>query len=214
MITEIMIEDDLYNIIGERKAKALAFSMRQTKEINGANVYNRAFNSSFVGGDGVELISSAHPNVSGGTWSNLQSADMSEAALEQACIDISKFTNDKGLKIAVMPQSLHIPSELVFDTHRILQSVARVGTADNDTNALKDMGKFPGGVHVNHYFTDTDAWFIRNNVADGMKYIERRADTFQMSDDFDTSNVKFKASCRYDFGWTDPLCVRLCRSVV
>lgn len=207
MITEIMIEDDLYNIIGERKAKALAFSMRQTKEINGANVYNRAFNSSFVGGDGVELISSAHPNVSGGTWSNLQSADMSEAALEQACIDISKFTNDKGLKIAVMPQSLHIPSELVFDTHRILQSVARVGTADNDTNALKDMGKFPGGVHVNHYFTDTDAWFIRNNVADGMKYIERRADTFQMSDDFDTSNVKFKASCRYDFGWTDPRCM-------
>lgn len=204
MITEIMIEDDLYNIIAERRSKALAFSMRQTKEIIGANVYNRAFNSSYVGGDGKELCASDHPNVSGGTWSNLASVDMSENALEQAVIDISKWTDDKGLKIAVMPKSIIIPADLEFDVYRILNSVGRVGTGDNDVNAIKAMGKFPGGVVVNHYLTDTNAWFIRNNVQDGMKYIERRADTFTMSDDFDTSNVKFKASARYDFGWTDP----------
>ena len=207
IITEIMMEDDLYAVVGEKKAKALAFSMRQTKEINGANVYNRAFNSSYVGGDGVELCSASHPNVSGGTWSNLASSDMSEAALEQACIDISRWENDKGLKIAVMPRSLHISPDLAFDVHRILESVQRSGTADNDANALNNMGKFPGGVKVNHYFTDTDAWFIRNQVQDGMKHWERRADTFAMEDDFDTSNAKFKASARYAFGWTDPRAV-------
>ena len=203
IITEIMIEDNLYAQVAERRAGALAFSMRQTKEINGANVYNRAFNSSYTGADGVELVSASHPNISGGTQSNLASADISELALEQACINIAKWTNDKGLKIAVMPYSLHITPEQEFDVARILRSDGRVATADNDLNALKAMGKFAGGVHVNHYFTDTDAWFIRNKVPHGMKYFERRGDTFGMEDDFDTGNIRFKTTARYDFGWTD-----------
>lgn len=203
IITEIMIEDDLYNVVAERRAKALAFSMRQTKEIDAANVYNRAFNSSYTYGDGVEMCSSAHPNISGGTQSNLSSADISETALEQACIDISKWTNDKGLRISVMPKSLIIPADLEFEVARILRSDGRVGTADNDINALKSMGKFQSGVVVNNYLTDTDAWFIRTAVPDGLKYWERRPDTFAMEDDFDSGNIKFKATNRYDFGITD-----------
>lgn len=203
IITEIMIEDDLYNVVAERRAKALAFSVRQTKEIDAANVYNRAFDNNYTFGDGKEMIANDHPNISGGTQSNLASVDMSEAALEQACIDISKWTNDKGLKIAVMPKSLIIPSELEYDVYRILRSEQRVGTGDNDINALKSMGKFQSGVHVNHYLTDTDAWFIRTAVTDGLKYFERRPDTFKMEDDFDTGNIKFKVTNRYDFGITD-----------
>lgn len=204
IITEIMMEDDQYNIVGERRAKGLAFSMRQTKEIVAANVYNRAFNASYTGGDGVSMINAAHPNVSGGTWSNLQSADFSELALEQALIDISKFTNDRGLKIAVQANSLHLPVDLVFDAERILKSNQRVGTADNDINALNSMGKFSAGAIANHYFTDTDAWFIRTNCPDGLKHMERRGDYFKMDEDFDTSNAKYKAAGRYSFGWTDP----------
>lgn len=204
IITEIMMEDDQYKIVGQRRAKGLAFSMRQTKEIVGANVYNRAFNGSYVGGDGVSLLNASHPNVSGGTWSNLATSDMSELALEQACIDMGKWTNDKGLRINVMPQSLHIPIDLKYDVKRILGSELRVATADNDLNALKSFGEFPKGVMVNHYFTDTDAWFIRTNVPEGMKYMERRPDYFKMDDDFDTSNAKYKAAGRYTFGWTDP----------
>ena len=207
IITQIMMEDDQYKVVGERRAKGLAFSLRQTKEVVGANVYNRAFNSSYVGGDGVELCSASHPNVSGGTWSNLATADISELALEQACIAMGKWTNDKGLRINVMPQSIHIPVDLKFDLKRILGSELRVATADNDLNALKSMGEFPKGMFVNHYFTDTDAWFIRTNVPEGMKYWERRADTFAMDDDFDTSNAKYKAAGRYTFGWTDPRAV-------
>jgi len=204
IITEIMMEDDLYQMVGARRSKALAFSMRQTKEIVAANVYNRAFNSTYVGGDGVEMISSAHVNVAGGTWSNIQSADFSELALEQACIDIAKFKDDKGLTIHVMPESLHIPVDTVFEAERILKSNQRVGTADNDINALNSMGKFSKGAMVNHYFTDTDAWFIRTNCPDGMKHFERRADYFKMDEDFDTSNAKYKSAGRYVFGWTDP----------
>jgi hypothetical protein len=143
--------------------------------------------------------------VQGGTWANelVTAADMSEASLEQACIDIMKFTNDRGLKISVMPESLHIPVDLVFEAERILNSVGRVGTADNDLNALKTMGKFRKVV-PNHYFTDTDAWFIRTNCPDGMKYFSRREDDFDMDEDFDTDNAKYKATCRYSFGMTDP----------
>ncbi len=204
IITEIMMEDDQYAVAGERRSKGLAFSMRQTKETVAANVYNRAFSGSYVGGDGVSMINASHPNVSGGTWSNLQSADLSELALEQACIDIAKFTDDKGMKIAVMPDSLHVPVDLVFDAERILKSNQRVGTADNDINALNSMGKFSAGALANHYFTDTDAWFIRTNAPDGLKHMERRADYFKMDEDFDTSNAKYKAAGRYAFGWTDP----------
>ena len=205
IITRIMMEDDLYDVVGQRRAQGLAFSVRQTKEILGANVYNRAFNSSYTGGDGKELIATDHPNVAGGTWSNelATPADLSEAALEQAVIDIAGFTNDRGLKIAVKPQSLIIPWQLAFEAHRILKTAGRYGTADNDTNALRDMGLFKDVV-VNHFLTDTDAWFIRTNTPHGMKYWERRADEFGSDNDFDTENAKFKASFRCAFGWTDP----------
>jgi hypothetical protein len=206
IITEEMIEDDQYMIVANKKANALAFSMRQTKEIVGANVYNRAFNSSYVGGDGLEMCSALHVNVTGGTWANelATSADLSEASLEQAFIDIGKWTNDRGLKIAVMPQKLIIPVDLQFDAERILMSPLRAGSSDNDINALKSTGKFPGGVMINHYLTDTDAWFIRTNCPDGLKYMERVADAFSEDNDFDTNNLKYKARGRYSFGCTDP----------
>ena len=204
IITREMMEDDLYDVVGQRKAQGLAFSMRQTKEIIAANVYNRAFNSSYTGGDGVSLINASHPAVAGGTWSNQigTAADLSEAALEQACIDIAGFTNDRGLLIGVRPESLIISRYMPFEARRILGSDGRVGTDNNDLNAIKDMGMIPKTI-VNHYLTDTDAWFIRTNVKNGMKYFERRADAFDMDNDWDTENAKFKATARYSFGWTD-----------
>ena len=206
IITREIYEDQQYDLVGKRRSKALAFSLRQTKEILGANIYNRAFNPTYTGGDGVELCSELHPNFSGGTWSNEPdvASDLSEASLEQACIDIMKWTNDRGLRISVMPNSLHIPADLVFEAERILMSTHRVGTANNDVNALYRMGKFPGGVKVNHYFTDTDAWFIRTNVQDGLKTFQRRGMEFGIDNDFDTENAKYKATERYSFGWTDP----------
>ncbi len=206
MITREMVEDDLYDVAGKKRAKGLAFSMRQTKEIVGANVYNRAFNASYVGGDGVSLLNAAHPNVVGGTFSNMLSInqDLSEAALEQALIAISVFQNDRGLIISAVGEQLVLPWTLEFEVHRILKSVERPGTDNNDANALKDMGKFRKGITLNHFFVDPDAWFIRTNVPDGMKYFERRADEFSEDNDFDTENAKFKASGRYSFGWSDP----------
>ena len=204
-ITREMVEDDLYGTIGKKRAEALAFSMRQTKEIIGANVYNRAFTSGYVGGDGVVLGSSAHPNVAGGTQSNIlaTAANLSEAALEQMCIDIMGLTDDRGLKIALQPQMLIIPKDLVFEAERILKSDLRVSTANNDINALKLMGKFPKGVKVNQYLTSSTAYYIRTDAKDGMKYFDRRGDKFEMDNDFDTENAKFKATARYSFGWTD-----------
>lgn len=204
-ISREVYEDDQYGYIGKRRAQSLAFSLRQTKEIRAANILNRAFSSSYTGGDGKELCATDHPNYSGGTQRNELStaADISEAALEQACIDISKFETDRGLKIAVMPQKLIIPTELTFEVERILKSPYRVGTADNDVNALKSMGKFPGGVVENHYLTDTDAWFILTNKPEGLKHFNRRAMQFGIDNDFDTENAKFKATERYSFGWTD-----------
>lgn len=206
VITREMVEDDLYAVAGEKKAKGLAFSMRQTKEVNGANVYNRAFNSLYTGGDGKSLLNSGHLNVAGGTWSNVLStaADLSETGLEQACIDISGWKNDRGLQIAVMPQKLLISKEQVFEAERILKTPYRPSTADNDINALYTMGKFPGGVEMNHYFTDVDAWFLLTNSPDGMKHWQRRPLQFSIDNDFDTDNAKFKAHERYTFGWTDP----------
>jgi hypothetical protein len=205
IVTREAYEDDLYDVIGERKAQGLAFSMRQTKEINAANVYNRAFNSAYTGGDGVSLLSNAHPNFAGGTWSNVLAtpADLSEAALEQALIDIAAFRNDRGLLIAVRPKSLIIPPQLQFEATRVLKADGRVGTDLNDPNAIKTMGMVPEVV-VNHYLQDPQAWFIRTDVPHGMKYFERRADDFGMDEDFDTENAKYKATARYSFGWTDP----------
>mgnify|MGYP000370249169 CR=1 FL=1 len=210
-ITEEMIEDDQYMIVGSKKAAALAYSMRQTKEIVGANVYNRAFNASYTGGDGKEMCATDHPNVTGGTWANelTTSADISEASLEQAIIDMGKWTNDRGLKIAVRPKRLIIPKELMFEVTRILTPDRRTGTDLNDPNALKTMGYIPEVV-VNHYLTDTDAWFLLTSVQDsgeGMKYFERDSDEFNMDEDFDTENAKYKARARYSFGWTDRRCI-------
>lgn len=208
MITREMVEDDQYDVVGKRRAESLAFSMRQTKEVISANVYNRAFNASFTGGDGVSLLNSAHPNVAGGTWSNViaTASDISEAALEQAWIDIQGFTNDRGLKIAVVPKRLVISKEQEFDAVRILRSTGRVGTDLNDVNAMKEMGKLDGYI-VNHYLTDADAWFIRTNVPHGMKFFNRRSDEFDTDNDFDTENAKFKATTRFSVGWTDMRCL-------
>lgn len=205
IITREIYEDDLYGKVGAQKAKALARSMRQTKEINGANVYNRAFTAGYTGGDGATLVSSSHANVAGGTWSNqiATASDLSEAALEQAVIDIAGFRDDRGLLIAAKPEKLVIPYQQQFEAHRILGANGRVGTDFNDPNAIKDMSIFKDVV-VNHYLTDNDAWFILTNVKDGLKYFERRADQFEMDNDFDTENAKFKATARYSFGWSDP----------
>jgi hypothetical protein len=204
IITREMMEDDQYDVVGQKKAQGLAFSMRQTKEVIAANVYNRAFNSSYTFGDGLSLINASHVNIKGGTWSNqiATASDLSEAALEQACIDIAGFTNDAGLLIAVRPESLIIPRQLIFEAKRILATDGRVGTDNNDLNALKTMGAVPKVV-TNHFLTDTDAWFIRTNTPHGMKYFERRGDQFDMDNDWDTENAKFKATARYSFGATD-----------
>jgi Mu-like prophage major head subunit gpT len=206
IITREIMEDDQYDVVGQRKAQGLAFSIRQTKEVVGANVYNRAFNGAYVGGDGVSMISNAHPNFAGGTWSNqiATAADLSEASLEQACIDIANFTNDRGLRIAVRPQSIVLPIQLEFEAERILKTERRVGTNNNDLNALKETGRFPKGCILNHYLTNPLAWFIRTDVKNGLKMFERRGDEFEMDNDFDTENARFKATSRYSFGWTDP----------
>lgn len=206
IVTEEMMDDDLYDVVAPRRAKQLAFSARQTKEVNGANVYNRAFNTSYTGGDGSALLVSTHANVAGGTWSNIlaTASDLSEAALEQACIDISLLKDDRGLTIALVGDQLIIPPQLEFEAARILKTQFRVGTDNNDINALKELGKFRKGAVISHFLTDTDAWFIRTNAQDGMKYFERKPDTFKMDNDFDTENAKFKVSGRYSFGWTDP----------
>lgn len=212
IITREAFDDDQYDVVGKLKAQSLAFSMRQTKEIVAANIFNRAFNTSYVGGDSATLIASAggggtssHPNVAGGTYTNGVSAavDLSEAALEQACIDIADFKNDRGLKIAVRPRKLVIPKELMFEAHRILKTEGQVYSADNTLNAIKTMGMIPEVV-VNHYLTDTDAWFILTDVKNGLKYYERNGDEFTMDEDWDTENAKYKARARYSFGWTDP----------
>jgi len=204
IITREIMEDDQYDVVGQRKAQGLAFSMRQTKEVIAANVYNRAQTAGYVGGDGVTLLNASHPNIKGGTWSNViaTASDLSEAALEQACIDIAGFTNDAGLLIAVRPETLVIPRQLIFEAKRILETDGRVGTDNNDLNAIRTLGSIPKIV-TNHFLTDTDAWFIRTNVQNGMKYLERRADSFDMDNDWDTENAKFKATARYSFGATD-----------
>jgi hypothetical protein len=204
IITRNMVEDDLYDVVGARKASSLARSMRQTKETIGANVYNRAFNSNYTGGDGLEMCSTAHLNVAGGTWSNelTTPADISEAALEQACIDIGKWTDDRGLKVALRPKMLIVPIDLDFETNKIMKTEYEVGTANNTVNIVRS--RFPAGVFVSHYLTDTDAWFVRTDADNGLKYWTRRDDAFATDNDFDTDNAKYKATSRYSFGWSDP----------
>jgi len=207
IITREIYEDDLYGKVGAQKAKALARSLRQTKELVAANIYNRAFTAGYTGGDGIVLCSTAHLNVAGGTYSNkiATDADLSEAALEQAVIDIAGYRDDRGLLIAAKPEKLVIPYQLQFEAKRILNADGRVGTDLNDPNVLKQSSIF-NQVIVNHYLNSTgnDDWFILTNVKDGLKYFERRGDQFEMDNDFDTENAKFKATARYSFGWSDP----------
>ena len=204
-ITEEAVEDNLYDSIAKRYTKALARSMANTKQIKAANVLNNGYSSSYLGGDGVELFSSAHPTVSAGNQRNeLETpADLSETSIEQALIDIGAIKDERGFKIAAKGMKLIIPSALQFTAERIMKSSARVGTADNDLNAVKSMGMIPQGYVVNNYLTDTDAWFIKTDVPNGMNHFERAAIKTAMEGDFDTGNVRYKARERYSFGWSD-----------
>ena len=204
-ITEEAIEDNLYDRIATRYTKALARSMAQTKQIKAANVLNNGFDSSFPGGDGKELFATDHPTQSAGTLANelSTSADLSETSLEQAMIDIAAFKDERGFKIAARGLKLIIPSELQFTAERILRSPARVGTADNDLNALSSKGMLPQGYVVNNYLTDTDAFFIKTDIPNGMKMFNRANLKTAMEGDFDTGNVRYKARERYSFGFSD-----------
>ena len=204
-ITEEAIEDNLYDRLASRYTKALARSMANTKQVKAASVLNNAFNTNFLGGDGVELCSTSHPTISGTFKNELStSADLNETSLEQSLIDIAAFTDERGLKIAAQAVKLIIPSELQFTADRLMASAGRVGTADNDINAIKNMGMIPQGYSVNHYLTDSDAFFIITDVPNGLKYFERSPIRTSMEGDFDTGNVRYKARERYSFGFSDP----------
>ena len=203
-LTEEAIEDNLYDTIATRYTKALARSMAQTKQIKGANILNNGFNSSFPGGDGKELFATDHPSQSGDQRNELAtSADLSETSIEQALIDIAAFTDERGLKIAARGVKMIIPSELRFTAERIMKSPARVGTADNDLNAISSMGMIPQGFVVNNFLTDTDAFFIKTDIPNGLKMFERAPIKTAMEGDFDTGNVRYKARERYSFGFSD-----------
>ena len=203
-ITEEAIEDNLYDRLASRYTKALARSMANSKQVKAANVLNRAFNSSYTGGDGLELCSLAHVIVSGTEQNELSTAaDLNETSLEQAMIDIAALTDERGLKIAAKGMKLIIPSALQFTAERLMKSVGRVGTADNDINAVKNMGMIPQGYVVNHYLTDTDAFFIKTDVPNGLKHFTRAPIKTAMEGDFETGNVRYKARERYSFGWSD-----------
>jgi len=203
-LTEEAIEDNLYDTIATRYTKALARSMAQTKQIKGANILNNGFDSSFPGGDGKELFATDHPSQSGDQRNELAtSADLSETSIEQALIDIAAFTDERGLKIAARGVKMIIPSELRFTAERIMKSPARVGTADNDLNAISSMGMIPQGFVVNNFLTDTDAFFIKTDIPNGLKMFERAPIKTAMEGDFDTGNVRYKARERYSFGFSD-----------
>tara|TARA_R110000737_G_scaffold79611_1_gene111489 strand:+ start:1275 stop:2039 length:765 start_codon:yes stop_codon:yes gene_type:complete len=204
-ITEEAVEDNLYDSIAKRYTKALARSMANTKQIKAANVLNNGFSGGTAGGDGVDLLSIAHPTISAGNQKNelTTSADLSETSLEQAMIDIAAFKDERGLKIAARGMKLIIPSALQFTAERILKSTQRVGTADNDINAIGSMGMIPQGYTVNHFLTDDDAFFIKTDVPNGMKHFNRAAIKTAMEGDFDTGNMRYKARERYSFGFSD-----------
>jgi len=203
-ITEEAIEDNLYDRLASRYTKALARSMANAKQVKAANVLNRGFNSSYTGGDGLELFSTAHVLVSGTEQNELSTAaDLNETSLEQAMIDIAALTDERGLKIAAQGRKMIIPSALQFTAERLLKSVGRIGTADNDISAVVSMNVIPQGYVVNHYLTDTDAWFIKTDVPNGLKHFVRAPIKTAMEGDFETGNVRYKARERYSFGWSD-----------
>ena len=204
-ITEEAIEDNLYDRLASRYTKALARSMANTKQVKAANVLNNAFDDAFDGGDGVALLSNAHPTIAGTFINELAtSADLNETSLEQSIIDIAAFTDERGLKIAARGVKMIIPSALQFTAERLMKSQGRVATADNDINALVSMGMIPQGYVVNNFLTDTDAFFIKTDVPNGMKMFVRAPIKTAMEGDFDTGNVRYKARERYSFGWSDP----------
>jgi hypothetical protein len=209
IVTHEELKDNLYSEVSNTRAASLARGFRQTKERNGSGVYNRAFTSGYTGGDGIVLCSTAHVNTSGGTWSNRLAvdADLSETALEDMITQIMQATDDRGLLINLMPKSLHIAPANWFNANRILKSVYQTGTGNNDVNVVKATNALPMGIKLNHYFTAPQAWFLRTNVANGMKYFEREAISFTQDNDFDTMNAKAKGYERYTFGWTDPRAV-------
>lgn len=202
-ITEEAMEDNLYDTFSKVRAKGLGRAMGNTEQTKAADVYNNGFNPLFKGGDGVALFSASHPTRTAGNQSNTVAVDLSETALENAYIDITLFKDDRGILIGAMPRSLHIPPQLNFVAHRILKSPLRVGTADNDANALKDMGIFSRGYTINRRFTDSNAWFIRTDVENGMKKFNRIPLSTKMEGDFDTGNMRYKARQRYKYGWSD-----------
>ena len=205
-ITEEAVEDNLYDKLAGRYTKALARSMNNAKQIKGANVLNNGFSSSYTGGDGKELLATDHPTVTGGDFKNelTTAADLNETSLEQALVDLADMIDERGLKVAVKATKMLIPSELVFVAERLLQSQLRTGTADNDINAVKSSGMVPGGYVVNHYLTDSDAWFLKTDAPNGLKVFERSPLKTSMEGDFDTGNMRYKARERYSFGWSDP----------
>jgi hypothetical protein len=204
-VTEEAIEDNLYDSLSARYTKALARAMAYTKQVKAAAILNDAFDTTY--GDGVALCSTAHPLVSGGTNANTPStaADLNETSLEAAVISISGWTDERGLLIAARPAKLIIPPALQFVACRVLETEGRVGTADNDVNALKNKGSIPEGYAINHYLTDTDAWFLTTDIPNGLKHFTRTAMQTSMDADFDTGNSRYKARERYSFGVSDPL---------
>ena len=206
-LTEEAIEDNLYDSLSSRYTKALARAMAYTKQTKAAAILNNGFSSSYLGGDGQPLFSASHPLVSGGTNSNIPTtpADLNETSLEAAVIQIAAWTDERGLLIAAKPRKLVVPPSLMFVSTRLLETELRVSTADNDINALKSNGSIPEGYTVNHFLTDTDAWFLTTDVPNGLKHFVRSPLAQSMDGDFDTGNVRYKSRERYSFGWSDPL---------
>ena len=206
-VTEEAIEDNLYDSLSARYTKALARAMAYTKQVKAAAVLNNAFTGGPTGGDGVVLCSTAHPLVSGGTNSNTPStqSDLNETSLEAAVIQIAAWTDERGLLIAAKPRKLVVPPNNMFVATRLLETELRVGTTNNDVNALKSLGSIPEGYRVNHFLTDTNAWFICTDVPNGLKHFVRSPLANSMDGDFDTGNVRYKSRERYSFGWSDPL---------
>jgi hypothetical protein len=206
-LTEEAIEDNLYDSLSARYTKALARAMSYTKQVKAAAVLNNGFSSNYPGGDGVALFSTQHPLVSGGTNSNTPSTqvDLSETALENAVIQIAAWTDERGLLIAARPRKLIVPPALQFVATRLLETQLRPGTNDNDVNAIVNNGSIPEGYTINHFLTDTNAWFLTTDVPNGMKHFVRIPLQNSMDGDFDTGNVRYKARERYSFGWSDPL---------
>ena len=206
-LTEEAIEDNLYDSLSARYTKGLARAMAYTKQVKAAAVLNNAFSSAYVGGDGVSLLNASHPLVNGGTNSNAPStpADLNETALENAVIQIAAWTDERGLLIAAKPRKLVVPPALQFVATRLLETELRVGTNNNDINAIKNNGAVPEGYTINHFLTATNAWFLTTDVPNGLKHFERTPLQNSMDGDFDTGNVRYKSRERYSFGWSDPL---------